>query len=269
MTASALVIRRLFPYYGAKHAYSASYPAPRHGLIVEPFAGSAAYAHRWGENNEVILIEKNPRIAAIWRWILEVSEDEFLSLPGVDTFDHIDQTGLPDGPAREYVRQWCADASPNGQNKVTSMTSAAVGRKYVFDTKHKPEIMASIKKIRHWQIIAGGYDTAPDVRATWYIDPPYQFGGEHYPKNCKTRDLDFDSLATWAKARRGDVIVCEGNGADWMDFDVLRSCKDNTDKGQGFGQSQRQELIWYSRDGAKVEGWNVASYAQPDQGVLF
>ena len=218
----------------------------------------------------MILIEKNQRIAEIWRWLLTVSEDEFLSLPGVDTFDHIEETGLPDGPAREFVRQWCSEASPTGKNKVTSMMKSGFEPGwYNFTTKNQLFIMSLIEKIRHWKIIEGDYQSAPDVRATWYIDPPYQFGGESYPKNCKTRDLDFGALATWAKSRRGDVIVCEGDGANWMDFDPFKSCTDHTSHDGGLGSKKRQELIWYARDGVKIDGWNVGSFASPGQESLF
>ncbi len=33
-----------FAYYGAKHGLAPKYPRPQHRVIVEPFAGSAAYS---------------------------------------------------------------------------------------------------------------------------------------------------------------------------------------------------------------------------------
>ncbi len=53
-------------------------------------------------------------------------------------------------------------------------------------------------------------------KATWYVDPPYQFGGEHYKESNKT--IDFEKLGKWCESREGQVIVCENTKADWMDF---------------------------------------------------
>lgn len=264
------MIRRLFPYYGAKHRTSSVYPAPRHGRIVEPFAGSAAYSHRYGEELEVVLVEKNPRVAAIWRWLLTVSEDEFMSLPGLDTFDHIDETGLPEGPAREFVRQWCSVATPSGRNTVSSAVKFNISKDWsAFTESKKSRFFDDIRKIRHWEIVEGDFSDAPDIVATWYIDPPYQIGGEHYRWTGADVGVDFEFLSRWSRSRRGDVIVCEGDGAEWMDFDPLKSCTDHTSHDRGLGTKNRVELIWYARDGVKIEGWNVGSFASPGQESLF
>jgi hypothetical protein len=33
---------------------------------------------------------------------------------------------------------------------------------------------AQVGAIKHWTLIEGSYEAAPDEEATWYIDPPYQ-----------------------------------------------------------------------------------------------
>ena len=53
--------------------------------------------------------------------------------------------------------------------------------------------------------------------ATWFIDPPYKYGGEHYVMN----GINYDELAEWCKSRKGQVIVCENTSADWLDFEPL------------------------------------------------
>ena len=45
-------------YYGRKKKLVNRYPSPEYGTIIEPFAGSAAYAMKWGRNKMVILVEK-------------------------------------------------------------------------------------------------------------------------------------------------------------------------------------------------------------------
>jgi len=52
------------------------------------------------------------------------------------------------------------------------------------------------------------YETAPDIEATWFIDPPYQKMGRHYVHSLSVDQ--YGSLATWCQSRQGQVIVCEG-----------------------------------------------------------
>ena len=78
------------------------------------------------------------------------------------------------------------------------------------------DVARGIPRIRHWTLIEGDYHDSPDVRATWFIDPPYQEMGKHYPNGSK--DLDFEELGRWCQAQRGQVIVCENEGADWLPF---------------------------------------------------
>ena len=263
-------MNRFFPYYGAKHAYIRHYPAPRHGHIVEPFAGSAAYAHAHGAQNEVTLIEKNPRIAAIWEWLISVSADELMSLPGIDTIEHIDQSGLTDGPAREFLRQWMATAQPIGQNARSSMATAQMQmNKWWFSERCRDDFCTSLQQIRHWRVRCGSYDSAPDTDACWFVDPPYIDGGRRYAAGCKNASIDFGALAQWCVSRRGDVIVCEGDGAAWLPFEPLVANMDRTMLSTGFGKRQRTELVYYQRDGQQVPAWNVKSYASQNQQVLF
>ena len=77
-------------------------------------------------------------------------------------------------------------------------------------------IAKTLFKIRHWKIIHGSYEDLENVEATWFIDPPYKFGGEHYKESSK--NLDFAELGKWCKSRNGQVIVCENTKADWLPF---------------------------------------------------
>jgi 16S rRNA G966 N2-methylase RsmD len=77
-------------------------------------------------------------------------------------------------------------------------------------------IAKTLFKIRHWKIIEGSYEDIENIEATWFIDPPYQFGGEHYKESSK--NLNFSKLAEWCKSRNGQIIVCENTKANWMEF---------------------------------------------------
>ena len=263
-------MNRLFPYYGAKHAYIRHYPAPRHGHIIEPFAGSAAYAHAHGAENDVTLIEKNPRIAAIWQWLVSVSADELASLPGIDTIEHLDESGLIDGPAREFLKQWMSSASVTGANRKSLFAKHNIetGR-WWFTEFHKPAFCDALKKIRHWRIVLGQHHQAHNVCATWFVDPPYVNGGQHYRENCNSLSVDYLALAEWCLERIGDVIVCEGNGAEWLPFQPIASNRDDTDKRSGLGKIRRTEIVYYQRQGSHVPAWNVKSYACQNQEALW
>jgi hypothetical protein len=55
-------------------------------------------------------------------------------------------------------------------------------------------------KIKHWKIICGDYSEAPDIDATWFIDPPYKGEsgmGYGYGSNL----INYDKLAVWSKRR--------------------------------------------------------------------
>ena len=87
----------------------------------------------------------------------------------------------------------------------------------------RERIATQLTYIKHWKLIEGNYTDAPDGLATWFVDPPYQHAGKYYRFG---RDgIDYPSLAAWCKERRGQVIVCENVGADWLPFQPWRSIK--------------------------------------------
>jgi 16S rRNA G966 N2-methylase RsmD len=88
-------------------------------------------------------------------------------------------------------------------------------------------------KIKHWDIRNESFENAPDIDATWYIDPPYSGNGGKYYTNNK---IDYKFLGEWCKNRKGQVIVCENEGADWLPFESLVNLK-----GQ---KHNRKEVIW-------------------------
>jgi hypothetical protein len=87
-------------------------------------------------------------------------------------------------------------------------------------------IMAdSVHKVKHWQVLCGDYSDAPDVEATWFIDPPYKDSpGQGYKYGSDA--LNYNLLADWVKSREGQVICCEGEGGDYLPFEpLLKDCK--------------------------------------------
>lgn len=80
----------------------------------------------------------------------------------------------------------------------------------------------------------GEYKDLENKEATWFIDPPYQIkdkngsifqNGDGYGEKCGTNQIDFKELSGFCLERRGQVIVCEKEGADWMSFEQFKRNK--------------------------------------------
>lgn len=107
-----------------------------------------------------------------------------------------------------------------------------------------PEVRAllasQVERIRHWTVIEGSYEQAPNIEATWFVDPPYQKAGKHY----RFRDVDFGALARWVESRHGLTITCENVGADWLPFVPFARIKSNESK---HGKSVSLEAVHIRR----------------------
>lgn len=192
----------MFYYYGGKRRLASKYPEPQFDTIVEPFAGAAGYALLHFER-DTIFIEQNPRVVALWRYLQRASTADILSLPLLGAGERVDGRGLSE-PEQDLIR---AHAAPGAR------VGYIVGRFSKWNERKRAEIAAAVHLIRKWTIIEGDYTAAPDIEATWFIDPPYQFGGKHYPG---TKPLDRAALLKWCNTRQGQVIVCEDDRNTWL-----------------------------------------------------
>jgi hypothetical protein len=61
------------------------------------------------------------------------------------------------------------------------------------------------------------------MMATWFVDPPYQRAGKEYIHAGDA--LDFPALGVWCRQRRGQALVCENVGADWLPFEPFMLAK--------------------------------------------
>jgi 16S rRNA G966 N2-methylase RsmD len=195
----------MFVYYGRKKQTARLYPDPVHPVIVEPFAGSAAYSlfsSRW--QKQVILVEKDAQIVALWRWLIEEATEQ-------------DIRALPDPVQGELTAEVWHLLAMFSKRWFTYRKATATPMMVASWKACKPYMAANVYKVKHWQIIEGDYTDAPDIEATWFIDPPYR--GEPGTGYRHGSDLiDYESLARWVEARKGAVIACEGTGADWLPF---------------------------------------------------
>lgn len=227
----------MFYYYGAKRKYVKRYPKPQYRTCIEPFAGSASYAiyhlvH--GNLDRAILIEKDPRVVELWQRLMSMTSEEIMALepPPIGT------------KTSDFLWMTCAASNALARCKAYSITSrAATVWKHV--QKRMARELPAIKKGA--EILLGDYTDAEDIPATWFIDPPYQVvptetktafpRGRGYAPGCCADDIDYEELGLWCQARKGQTIVCEMDGADWLPFETLYSGHDSLGK-------KTPEVVW-------------------------
>lgn len=216
----------MFSYYGSKSKIVDYYPPPKHKRIIEPFAGSARYSLKYWQN-DVLIMDKNENLIKVWKWLQQCTKADILKFPRLEKGMDIRTMELSD-IERIFMSYLVASGRPS--NIVTKFMDFSNGRENTFKN-----IANNLDKIRHWEIIQGSYDELENETATWFIDPPYMFGGEHYKESNKS--IDFVKLAEWCKSRNGQTIVCENMKADWLPFKPLT-------KIQGACQTNTTEAIW-------------------------
>lgn len=217
----------MFYYYGGKRRLARFYPPAQHAVVVEPFAGSAAYAlHQLDQTkrarpvDRVILVEKDPRVCKTWERLLAMEADELTNYPipsvGERTSDFLLMTAA------------CSNRIARTESMIVTERMPVVVRRMF---RQIARVLPYVKD--HVEIIEGDYTEAPDIQATWFIDPPYhvdgraQSRGMGYAEKCDSYALDYEALAKWCRARRGQKIVCEQVGADWLPFKHLRWARDS------------------------------------------
>src|SRR3546814_16876546 len=83
--------------------------------------------------------------------------------------------------------------------------------------------LETVVHLRTWTVIEGDFAEAPDIRATWFVDPPYVDKGRFYRKRLTTDD--YDRLGAFSSSRRGQVVACEGPAATLLPFRTPGSFK--------------------------------------------
>lgn len=229
-------LRPFWKYYGGKWRAAPLYPPPAHRTIIEPFAGAAGYSLLY-HDRDVVLIERDPVVAATWRYLVSVSAEEIRSIPllrGDQTVD--DLVGVCQ--EARYLVGWWVNTGTVQPCKRPSAWMRKGDKAYCFWGESVRERIASqVDLIRHWRVVEADYRTAPEVEATWFIDPPYDGAGRYY----KAQPGSFVDLGMWCRSRRGQVIVCENEGATWLPFRHLAHIKATTSRS---GARTSNEAIW-------------------------
>lgn len=207
-------LRPFWSYYGAKVMLAAAYPKPRYSTVIEPFAGSAGYS-LLHHDRDVWLNDMDDHIAAVWRFLIDATPNDVLSLPLLEAGQSVHDIDIPDG-ARSLIGFLTNIAA--SQPKVTMPVSPSWGNSsYYWGVARRKLVASQVNAIKHWKFTQGSYMDLPDIEATWFIDPPYKGRAGSYYRHGSTA-IDYDHLAQWCLSRKGQVIVCETEGADWLPF---------------------------------------------------
>ncbi len=189
----------MFYYFGRKGRAATSYPAPAYPLIIEPFAGSMAYTLHH-QPAQAIGIERDTHVVALWHRLVGMTADELRDYPA------------PLVGERSSDRWVLYGAASNMTNLVNYRTiNEFMVKRFEEQRRMALRVHDYAQRILYAE---GDYRQAPDVEATWFIDPPYR--GIAHGYEC--RAIDYDELAEWCMTRRGQVIVCEGAKGDWLPF---------------------------------------------------
>lgn len=232
-------LKPFFCFYGGKWRAAPKYPKPEHNTIVEPFAGAAGYSTRYSDC-EVILVEKDPVIASLWRYLISVSASEILQIPFLANDQSVDDLKVCT-EAKTLVGFWLNKGASAPRKTPSKWMRDGSRPKNFWGETIRERIAAQVEHIRHWKVIEGSYDSAPRATATWFVDPPYQNMGKHY----KHSTLDFEALAEWTKGLPGTVIACEQVGADWLPFRPFATIVANRSK---TGKKTSAEAIYFARN---------------------
>jgi len=243
-------LRPFWRYYGGKWRAAPRYPAPAHGTIIEPFAGAAGYSMRYPDRR-VVLIERDPMIAETWRWLIGASRADVLAVPLVD--DTRDLPAWVRKGAINLIVLLLSEASasgPRGQTVQSKRVTKGVAngeRMRGWGEAMRDRVASQVDAIKHWTIIEGDYTDAPNVEATWFVDPPYDNrAGRAY----RFHDIDYPALGDWCRTRQGQVIACENDGATWLPFRPLYSVTTRMNGAKGEGGRKSTEAIWTNEDDA-------------------
>lgn len=226
-------MRPFFPFYGSKWNIARHYPAPTYDLVVEPFAGAAGYSTFY-DVPRAHLVDMDPIIVGVWEYLMGVTEREIAALPLLpnagDSLD--DHLHLPQ-EAQWLIGFWLNRGSASPKRSRTAYSARTDRAQLTWGERAKERIVTQLEAIRGWSIHHASYEDFPtDVTATWFVDPPYLDRGRYY----RQRFTEHDALGRWCRTLSGQVMVCEGPGADWLPFRPLGTFK--TSRGAAL------EVVW-------------------------
>lgn len=231
-----------FTYFGGKYRIAPHYPKPQYSTVIEPFAGSAGYSLRYHQRN-IVLLEKDPVLAGLWKYLIRVPREEIEQLPLLLPEQSIDDFNICQ-EAKWLIGFWVNKGGAHPCKTASRWMREGTRPHSFWGATIRQRIANQIDGIRHWKVIEGDYTQSPSIEATWFIDPPYELMGTHY--KCSNREIDFVALSDWCQSRPGQIIVCESEGATWLPFQPFRVTRSivGRQKLTGGKTCNSHEVIW-------------------------
>ena len=220
-----MVIRSPYSYYGSKSKLAQYYPAPEHDLIIEPFAGSAAYAwlHRRrldGSQRQIWLNDLDPKTYSIWNFLTSANAYDIVEtyvpntvVAGQRVSEILSAPEIPVGLVEVCRAE--ANQSTQGAKGVHDVITSMGARCW----KVRRKLLEVIPEVSQWKITNASYETLANVPATWFIDPPYVGAGQRYRMGSDL--INYEELGWFCLTRQGLSITCENYPADWLPFERL------------------------------------------------
>lgn len=230
-----------FTFYGGKWRAAPRYPQPEFDTIIEPFAGAAGYSVRHYSKN-VILVEKDTVIASLWRYLIKATKTDILNLPLLSMEQNVDDLDIS-LEAKTLIGFWLNKATASPCKTPGAWMRQGLRPKSFWGAEIRNRIAEQVEYINHWEVIQGDFKESPDMMATWFIDPPYANAGKLY--KCSSKNLDYNDLSTWCSLRRGQVLVCENDGADWLPFKPFLTIKSTEGS---HGKAKSKESLWVAHN---------------------
>lgn len=225
----------MFSYYGTKKKIARYYPKPKYEKIIEPFAGAGMYS-LYGDNwkKDVIINDKYEKVYRAWNFLINyASIDDIKKLPDLTTGLRIDDLNISD--EEKILLGFYANPASAVPKKTVSK------RGEISWNCHKRFLIDNLYKIKHWVVTNKDYNDLDNIEATWFVDPPYLFGGKYYHSSVSNNHMDYNKLSDWCLNRKGEIIVCENDKANWLPFVPLVELNGQLHK--------TTEVIFYKENG--------------------
>lgn len=227
-------LKPFFCYYGGKWRIAKKYPQPSFETIIEPFAGAAGYSLRY-PNLKVVLYDLDPIICGVWDYLIKVTSKEIKKLP--IEVKHVDELNVCQ-EAKWLIGFWLNKGVVTPKLTPSSWMRSGIRPNSYWGETIRDRIASQVDLIKHWEIHCQTYEKIDNVKATWFVDPPY-CGKPGQCYRCKFDD--YEKLANWCRNRNGQVLVCEKNGADWLPFKFFAVAKSTPGSR---GKNYSKEVLW-------------------------
>ena len=217
----------IFSFYGGKSKIIDKYPPSKHSKIVEPFCGAANYSLKYFDR-EIYLYDKYEVIVNLWKYLIQAKSEDILKLPILKSGENVDNYSQLI-KEEKYLIGFNINQGSACPKKTAKLYNG-------WNENKRKRIAEDLCKIRHWKVELKDYRDIENVEACYFIDPPYEFGGEYYHSSVNNKHIDYNELGEWIKLRKGQVICCENSKANWLPFVPLKEM---------YGQKYKTtEVIW-------------------------